>query len=172
MFNKILSLFAVIFISSCAGGYENYKACPRVNISRSNAYLTQVVNYKEQFRISLIGFEGFCYQEKSANQSMARIIPVFEIQRLRPSDETTVHFAYYTETVKGPPEYLGKKTYYEEARIPLSEQKTEYRGHYVNVRIPPEMKYSFDIYLGMVISPEEYKYNQRTFDINYKYSNN
>ena len=39
----------------------DYNICPRVQINRDNAYLTQVVNYKEQFQISLIGHEGFCY---------------------------------------------------------------------------------------------------------------
>lgn len=83
--------------------------CPRVVIPRDTAYLTQIVNYREEFQISLVGYEGHCYFDTRVNRDKAVINPVFKIKRLRRSDETDVHFAYYTETVKGPPAYLGKR---------------------------------------------------------------
>ena len=94
---------------------------------------------------------------------------VFKIKRLRKSDETDVHFAYYTETVKGPPAYLGKKTYYLAVTLASDETEKIYTAPAVEVKIPPEMKYEFDINLGLVISLEEMKYNRRTFDIDYRY---
>lgn len=171
MLKKILALSLVVFITSCAWNYGDYDICPRVMINRDNSYLTQVVNYKEQFQISLKGYEGFCYFENKTNQNKARITAIFEIKRLRPSDETTVDFAYYTSASKGPKEFLGKKTYYEQAKIPLDKQIVEYKAKMVDVRIPEKMKYSFDIDLGLVISPNERKYNKRTFDIDYKFYN-
>ena len=39
------------------------------------------------------------------------------------------------------------------------------------VYVPEEYKYSYDINMGLVISPEERKYNRRTFDIEYRYYN-
>ena len=103
------------------------------------------------------------------NRDKAVINPVFKIKRLRRSDETDVHFAYYTETVKGPPAYLGKKTYYMAVAVPADETEMTYTAPSVEVKIPPEMKYEFDINLGLVISPEEAKYNRRTFDVDYRY---
>ncbi len=172
MLKNFIVFLSVAFISSCSFWRSGeYNMCPRVQISRDNSYLTQVVNYKEQFQISLIGFEGFCYFDSKVNQQKARVSALFEIKRLRPSDENAVDFAYYTSSVKGPKEFLGKKTYYEHVEIPADKKLVEYKSQPVDIRIPENMKYSFDIYLGMVISPEEYKYNKRTFDINYKYYN-
>ena len=36
---------------------------------------------------------------------------LFNIQRLKDTDETDVDFSFYIETRQGPPEYLGRKTY-------------------------------------------------------------
>jgi len=168
------SLFLVVFIlSGCyswfAGERENLQICPQVQISRDNSYLTQFVNYKEAFQISINGYEGFCYYDRKLERNRAVINPVFKIKRLRPSDETDVRFSYYTETVQGPPEYLGKKTYHITAKIELDERETLYKAPAASVFIPPEMLYGYDINLGLWISPEEAKYNHRTFDINYRY---
>ena len=47
----------------------------------------------------------------------------------------------------------------------------EYTAPQVMVYVPEEYKYSYDINMGLVISPEERKYNRRTFDIEYRYYN-
>ena len=44
-----------------------------------------------------------------------------------------------------------------------------YKANQANVFVPAEMLYGYDINLGLWISPEEEKYNHRTFDINYRY---
>lgn len=143
--------------------------CPRVQILRDNAYVSQYVNYKETFQINLSGYEGYCYYEQSVGRHRAVIYPIFKIRRLTPSDETDVRFSYYTETLKGPPEYLGKKTYYANAHIPLNELETTYKAPAAKVFIPEEMIDNYDINLGLWQSPEEARYNHRTFDINYRY---
>lgn len=165
-------LFAFLLLGGCAswfGGDGGVRMCPNVQIARDNSYLTQVVNYKESFQVSISGYEGFCFYDERLQRNRAVIRPIFKIKRLRPSDETDVRFSYYTETVKGPPEYLGKKTYHITAHIKLNELETEYMGPDAMVFIPPDMLYDYDINLGLWISPEEAKYNKRTFDINYRY---
>lgn len=166
---RILVLLFLVVLSSCRHASED--VCPRVIINRDTSYLTQIVNYREEFQIAITGFDGYCYMDTRVNRTKAVINPVFSIKRLRPSDETDVHFAYYTETVKGPPAYLGKKTYFATVTIPAGELETEYKAPAVEVKVPENMKYEFDINLGLVISPEEQKYNSRTFDINYRYHN-
>lgn len=170
MFKKI-GLAFLLLAAGCTGPDYEYAICPRVQIVRDNAYMTQVVNYYEEFQITVTGFEGYCFFDKRISQNKALINPIFEIKRLRPSPETDVHFAYYTETVKGPPAYLGKKTHYVVAHIGANATEIEFKAPQVMVYVPEEMKYSFDINLGLVISPDERKYNQRTFDINYRYYN-
>lgn len=167
MRTKILVLFFVFLLSSCRHGGAD--VCPRVVINRDTSYLTQIVNYREEFQVSVIGFEGYCYMDTRVNRTKAVIEPIFKIKRLRKSDETDVHFAYFTETVKGPPAYLGKKTYYLNVTIPADRLEMEYKAPAVQVKVPEDMKYEFDINLGLIISKEEQKYNERTFDINYRY---
>lgn len=144
-------------------------SCPQVQIMRNDAYLTQYVNYKETFQINLTGYEGYCYYEENVERYRAVIRPIFTIKRLRPSDETDVRFSYYTETVKGPPAYLGKKTHFVTAKIGLNELETEYKGSDAYVYIPSVIADDYDVRLGLWISPNERRYNQRTFDINYRY---
>ena len=115
---KKFYLLLLVLAAGCQSGVMDYETCPRVQIIRDNAYLTQVVNYREEFQINLIGYDGYCYMDRKINQNKALIKPIFQIKRLRPSDETDVHFAFYTETVKGPPQYIGKKTHFAVATIP------------------------------------------------------
>ena len=158
-------------LSGCGSWFHepDVRVCPQVQIVRDNSYLTQFVKYKETVQISLRGDEGYCYYDEHLQRHRAIIEPVFKIKRLTPSDETDVRFSYYTETVKGPPEYLGKKTYFITAHIAPDALETQYKGRAVSVFIPPEMVYEYDINLGLWISPEEALYNRRTFDINYRY---
>lgn len=57
------------------------------------------------------------------------------------------------------------------ATIPADVLEIEYTAPQVMVYVPEEYKYSYDINMGLVISPEERKYNRRTFDIEYRYYN-
>lgn len=168
-------LLATILLSACQqqalfAPSEPYRdTCPQVQIMRNESYLTQYSNYKETFQISISGFEGFCYHEDYLDNYRAVITPIFKIKRLRPSDETDVRFSYYTETVKGPPEYLGKKTQFVNAYIGVNERETYFKAPETKVFVPSEMIGDYDINLGLWISPSEKKYNQKTFDINYRY---
>lgn len=164
-------LLVLFFVCACRNLFsdDDIHLCPNVQITRDNSYLTQFVNYKEAFQISINGYEGYCYYDKVLERHRAVISPIFKIKRLRPSDETDVRFSYYTETIKGPPEYIGKKTYHITSQIPTDTIETEYKAAQTSVFIPAEMLYDYDINLGLWISLEEAKYNHRTFDINYRY---
>jgi len=170
---KRFVLIAVFLLTSCGKqmvALDPFDAsCPQVQIIRNDAYLTQYVKYKEAFQINLSGYEGYCHYEEGVGRYKAVIRPIFTIKRLRPSDETDVRFSYYTETVKGPPEYLGKKTYFANAKIGLNDREVIYKGSTASVYIPSVIADDYDVNLGLWISPEEKLYNQRTFDINYRY---
>ena len=169
---KHLLMILIFFTIGCQNterySYTTHGNCPQVQIIRDESYLTQFVNYKETFQISIVGYEGSCHYNSSVERYQAVIRPIFKIKRIRPSDETDVRFSYYTETVRGPIEYLGKKTYYVTAPIAADATESEYKASAVKVYIPDTMKYDFDVNLGLWISPEEAKYNRRTFDVNYE----
>lgn len=168
-------LVALLVLSACyhntSDSYNDDGICPQVQIARNTSYLTQYVKYKETFQISIIGYEGRCYYEDSVDRYQAIIKPTFKIKRLTPSEETDVRFSYYTETYKLPTEDLGKKTYYLNAHIPQDKLEIEYQAPEVKVYIPTEKGTEYDVRLGLWQSPEEKLYNQRTFDINYRYIN-
>ena len=112
----LISIFALAYLSSCSLFWTDApelpveEPCPVVIIPRDIAYVTQKVNYIDDFQIELKGYSGYCYFDKRINRRKAVIIPQFEVRRLRQNlDETDVDFTYFTETIKGPPEYLGKK---------------------------------------------------------------
>lgn len=171
---KKLIFLMVFILSGCtewiwSSSSSGSGLCPQVRILRGNSYLTQFVNYRETFQISINGYEGYCYYDTALARHRAVIRPIFKIKRLSPSDETDVRFSYYTETVKGPPAYLGKKTYYLTVKIKADELETTYKAPAVNVFVPAEMLDDYDINLGLWLRPDEERYNQRTFDINYRY---
>ncbi len=168
MFKKLFILSLISILGSCSL-YEEGDFCPRVQIKRTNAYIVQTSDVSEEFMIELTGYEGYCFFDKRIKHDKAVITPVFKIKRLTANDITDVHFSYYTETVKGPPAYLGKKTYYAKVLIPADEKEVEYKAKPVEVRIPPEMKYEFDIFLGLNLSQSDRIYNQRTFDTNLEF---
>ena len=49
------------------------------------------------------------------------------------------------------------------------ERSKEFRGEAVDVKIPRDMMYEFEIFAGLVISPQEQKYNRRIFDVDFDY---
>lgn len=169
---RLLSVFCLI-LASCSSDPIIYETegeiCPQVQIVRNESYLSQFVGYKEQFQISISGYDGYCYYDDVLQRHRAVIRPTFKIKRLSRSPETDVRFSYYTETVKGPTEYLGKKTHYVTAHIGADELETYYTAPETKVFIPEKMIKDYDVNLGLWISPEEAKYNRRTFDINYRY---
>ena len=170
---KRMVVLLAVLLSGCQGGWfgSDIKGdvCPYVQILRDKSYLTQYVNYKETFQVSINGYEGYCYYDNKLERHRAVIYPIFKIKRLTASDETDVRFSYYTETVKGPPEYLGKKTYFANVHIKEGELETYYKAPAAKVFIPSEAGYDYDINLALWLSPEEEHYNHRTFDINYLY---
>lgn len=168
---KKIGLSFSLLLASCAwfeGDYDGY-ICPNVSIPREKAYVTQKVTYEDEFQIELKGYEGYCYPETASNRHYAVITPQFEVQRLRDSDETQVDFNFYTETIKGPPEYLGKHSYSASVNIPADVKEKNFNGRAVKVKIPADNP-DFEIILALDVSLEEFRYNQRTFDVKYRYN--
>lgn len=169
MLKKIMLLGFCGFLAGCMSEFNSGILCPRVEIPRETAYLTQIVRYKDQFQVELTGYTGYCWFDKRVNRNKASLTPEFVVRRLRPSPDTSVDFSYYTETLQGPPEYLGRRTYFETVDIAAAETEKKFSGKTVELKVPDFEEYKFTIELGLVLSPEELKYNRRTFDVNYDY---
>ncbi len=165
---KIIGM--ILVVSACAPSLReaDYR-CPNVKIPRSTAYVIQKAAYIDEVRIELIGYEGYCLNTNTVNRRYAAIKPLFKIQRLREGYDTRIDFSYYTETIKGPPEFLGRKVQFASVDIPRDITEKEFSGREIRVRIPTEGYNDFTILLGMDVSPAEYDANQKSFDIEYRY---
>ena len=169
--NKLnyLYLFVILVLSSCSLRQPetvDYN-CVRVLIPRNTAYVTQKVNYKNDFRIEVVGYSAYCYLDSRVNRRKVVITPQFKVECLRKDfDETDVDFEYYTETIKGPPEYLGRKQYFGHINIQFNKSNIIFSGKTVELKVPNQDYEDFTINLGLELTPEERKYNNSTFDIN------
>ncbi len=169
MLKKLLSL-ALLFLSvSCASRLPADSCCPLVEIPRDRAYLVQKINYSDEFQIELTGYEGFCGYDEKLDRHTAYITPRFRLYRLKDSDETRVDFEFYTETLQGPPEFLGKRIYSAGVNIGADRLEKDFNGPQVKVLVPRDAE-DFPIILALNISSAQYLYNQRTFDMRYQYN--
>ncbi len=132
---------------------EEEPICPSVSIQKDNLMVSST--FKDEIKVELKGYEGYCYYDDKTNSHMAVLAPIFEITRLKAGDETDIHFSYYTQTLKGPPEFLGKKTYFAKTSIGLHENSRAYKPEPVEVRIPDNREYSLDINLGLYAKPNK-----------------
>lgn len=169
MIKKLLHLSLCMILGACVADFDPATLCPKVEIPRETAYLTQLVKYKDQFQIELTGYSGYCWFDARVKRNKATITPEFVVRRLQPSPDTVVDFSYYSKTLQGPPEYLGERTYFASTEIGATELEKKFSGRPIELKIPEIGKYDFIIRLGLVLSPEELKYNRRTFDVEYDY---
>lgn len=130
---------------------KDIQACPKVHIRRPDIKIIQKSDYKEIFEIKATGYEGFCYYNEKAENNRAIVKPKFQITRLSESDVTDVNFSYYLETVEGPAGYLGRKTYFASAKIPVGVKNMDYTANAGELTIPVPGTYNLDIYLGLNI---------------------
>lgn len=169
---KSLLFLLLFFISACSfysSKDDAYYYCPYVKIPRDSAYLTQKNNYSDDFQIEVKGFEGYCYFDEKVKVSKAVIAPIFEIKKLQPVKDTELDFKFFTKTLVGPPEFLGVWQHSQSAKIKEADKIVELKGKPIEMRIPDCDNDKFEILLGLVQSPKEKAYNQKTFDIDYKY---
>jgi len=171
--NKLIyfHLLLVMLLISCSNKHvdtvnTDYN-CVKISIPRDSAYVTQKVNFKNDFYIEVIGYSAYCYFDTRVSRRKAVITPQFSIKRLRGDlDETDVDFEYFTQTIKGPPEYLGRKQYFGHVTLPLDKQEIKFTGAVLELKVPNYQYDDFEINLGLELTSEERKYNNRTFDMN------
>lgn len=140
---------------------KDIDACPKVHIRQNDTKIVQVAEYRELFTIEAIGYEGRCYFNKKLGKDKAIVKPKFKITRLEESDVTDVHFSYYLETVEGPTNYLGKKTYFAEVHIPRGVTVLDYSAEGGELTIPVPGTYNMDIYLGIKATVQDLEYRTK-----------
>ena len=152
MFKKCFIIAMTLSLASCEflrawwGGSEE-ELCPVVKIDPQNLYIKDSES-GNSFRVSIRGFEGYCYTD-AHNINRAVIVPIIRVQRLKDTGETDIHFTYYTETLEGPPEFLGKKTYHTYLSVSLQEPGMVFRLKPLERVIPTEAPHDYDIKLGL-----------------------
>lgn len=170
MLKKIYLLFFCLLAASCTlfgSNQSSPKDCPNVIINRSDAYLTQNVGYKNQLKIELYGYEGYCYFDYKTNRAKAALTPLFKVTRLDgTSNEGYVSFDFYYRTSKGPTEYLGSKMFYEKIALPAKTKVFKFKGKTFELKVPSVEDGSFEIYLGLKLTKSDRTYNDMTYDLN------
>lgn len=157
---KYLLLLIVLFLSGCAWWQDaKVDSCPNVVIPYEHSYFVQHANYKNNFQIELIGYKRYCSNAQTINRRYAIVKPVFRVTRLTESDESRVDFTFYTQTLQGPPEYIGKRSYFAYAEIPLEKEEVIVNGQPAKIRIP-YCNNDFVINLGLNASVAELDYNR------------
>ncbi|MFI3241106.1 MAG: hypothetical protein R3Y43_00900 [Alphaproteobacteria bacterium] len=171
---RLIYLLSFFVVTSCSVFSDNedigvFAICPNVLIPRKSAYLTQKSSSFEDFQVQIVGVEGYCYYDRELKTNKAVITPVFELSRLAPSKDCQVDFKFFTETLDGPPEYLGKWRHHQSASINYDQKSIKFKGKTLEQRIPVENESQFIINLGLVQTQREKVFNQRTFDIKFDY---
>ena len=163
-------IITCLMVVSCAtSSVDDGKfSCPRVTIPLDKAYVIQKADYQNEFQIRLTGYEKYCYFDEVSSRHYAMIKPFFSIKRIRATDESRVDFDFYTETIKGPPGYIGKKSYSTFVNIAINEYEKKFSGPSVKVKVPANDS-EFEIFLGLDLSASEYEYNKQGFNIDYHY---
>ena len=168
MLKKLLLLLLVATTACSHKETSNKKICPQVTIQRSDAYFTQKGWEHEEFSVELIGYEGYCYLDNRINKHKAVISPIYRINRLRPNDETDVMFHFFAE----PPNGRKKIFYQDNIKLTTDLKEAEPKGREIELEIPENMKYNYNIKLGMYISNKNKKFNNKTFDVPLNYEEN
>ena len=147
MYKKIALLILPFLLISCSGSgpeINNQDYCPVLMIKQDVA---SALFGSAEVRIK--GYDAYCYYNEKTKSTWARITPDFEVVRNGTGDEIDVFFAYYTETLIGPPEYLGKKTRYEKVEIPQGMSYKHFKGKTFEMTIPAGMEYTYGINMGL-----------------------
>ncbi len=164
---KYVYLFMSLLVVSCAS-YNQEAAfdCPGVSIVDDASFFIKGDNQNRNFQIELIGFKHYCYSMETVTRRYSVIIPKYRVTRLRPHDESVVDFTFYTNTEQGPPEYLGKQSYFVNVNLPDGAENFEFEGETVKVKIPPYSS-DFKITIGLDMTSAERTYRDRHFDTRY-----
>lgn len=158
MSKKVFLLAAMMALASCSTGDEPFvRHCPNVQIVPEFSRLTLMAGKVPEARVELIGYEGYC-RTGPRGETLAVVVPIFEVSRLVKKSDKVVRFRYYTDTGSGR-EVIGKKAY--SASVPAVEigKKIMHQGDYAEVRIPAGRP-GYPIKMGLVLSNAEYRYNR------------
>lgn len=150
MFKKLVLILVPVLLSSCAwlfGHDGEQNLCPVIKIKQDSLQALHGT-----IQISIKGYEGYCYYNASSKSVQAKITPVFELSRTGFGPETDVHFAYYTETLIGPPEYLGQKTRYERLEMPSGSFNKMIKGKSFEMKVPQGMENTYSINMGLLFN--------------------
>ncbi len=174
MFKKIFILLVLPFCFSCSWEEEApnpaYLEPPCPLITLEDTDYTVMVQHKDAFQISLVGYYGDCHMSNKKHHSYAIIQPIFMIRRLEATEQTNVPFDFYVEAVQGPTSGQFYRHYHEIATIPEFDKEVRYVGRKVRVFLPEAVKYMYEMNLGLEIKPREQIYNNRYFDEHFDYS--
>ena len=150
---KIILLVLPILLLSCGWFSKKNKGdylCPAIIVKQDTL---RALN--DTVELFLTGFEAHCYYNENTKSTWARITPAFKAVRLKHGVERDIFFAYYTETLIGPPEYLGRRTRHEKATLPEGMSETRFKGRTFEMVIPAGFEEHYSLNMGLIFSKKK-----------------
>lgn len=141
--------YTVVSGSDDTSYLADVQGCPKIHIRNKDFRITQSEASRKLFAIEAVGYDGYCYYNEKTEKNKAVIQPRFKITRLNPSDVNDVHFSYYLETAEGPEQYLGKKTFFAEAKLVPNEKELMFTDRKRELIIPEPGTKDLDVYMGL-----------------------
>lgn len=135
--------------------------CPVVNLENTS-YSKLILNMND-FQVNLVRDESYCNISPQVNRSYVEVTPIFQVKQSKTEQtERKVGFSYYVKTPDG-----RTRLYEGEAYIPKMKTEICYKGKTVRINIPEKEKFYYPITVGLIINPQELKYNNKYFNHHY-----
>lgn len=166
---KNLFFTIVILLLSACSFSDDDAGCPPIYVPRETARMYQDNGYNDEFQITLVGAESYCYTEPSTNRRYASITPIFRVRRLENSSITSIDADFYVKTSVNAEDYLGTRKFIQMLNIPQGDKEVTVKGRPTINRISMPPYGNFTISLGMSMSENQQSKADKMFDINYRY---
>lgn len=166
---KILLCLLAVLMAACSSADDTADTCPPINIPRATARLYQNNGRFDEFQVSLVGFESYCYTQSSNNRRYAKIRPVFKVRRLEDSPTTSLDIDFFVKTSINAEDYLGIRRFSQVLNIPRSSREEIIKGRPTVTRITERPYRGFSIALGFELSEATKAKADKMFDIDYRY---
>jgi len=131
--------------------------CPTVAIHPEHQKIIQNDEHGPVFTLEIIGYDGYCYYDENTLKDKAVAAPRIKVVRLNDSMIEDIHVSYYIQTYEGPANYLGRKNFFSEIRMPRGVPEIYYTPAQGELSIPAG-KYNPDIYMGLNADTADFQY--------------
>ena len=160
MLKKTLIAAVLMLTAACAGNDKIIRYCPNVVITPAYSHVTRFYGQDIQYKVEIVGFEGYCRYNAKTEQTVAVIAPIFEVVRYSEIAGKNVEISYYANTSYNINKLMGRQPHSFRTEIEKRGEKVLITGDEIEVRIPNDEP-GYQINLEMALTKKQYIYNQK-----------